>query len=223
MLSLKNIHKYDKEKLTHKPINKKRVFFGLFIVSLTFFGLGFVFGYDLYDKEQKNFEQSDVITREDLNPTKNKLWLDSTFKDYEERARLYLSRPIFEGTPLNGEMMSLCARNAYDSTGILVPVELALSQAQWESSMGREGRSPVNNPFNIGEHDSGTVLWFESTFDGVQSYYYWMSRTYLKCRSLERLLLNFVNCDGKRYAIKGYEENVSKQYRVIKNWLSEQL
>lgn len=222
MLSLKNIHKYDKKSLTHKPINKKRFFTLLLGMSLFFYVLGIFSGYNI-SQEQQKLTQKDVQTREDLNPTKNKGWVDSTFKDYEKRAQLYLDRPIFKGTPLNGKMMALCARNAFDSTGILVPVELALSQAQWESSMGREGRSPINNPFNIGEHDSGTVLWYNSTFEGVQAYYYWVSRTYLKCSTLERLLLNFVNCDGYRYAVEGYEENVSKQYRIIKKWLERQL
>jgi hypothetical protein len=171
----------------------------------------------------EQFESMHLSTRYDYEPIENEAWIDSTFSDYAKRADLYLSRPQWQGTPLNGEMMALCARNAYDSTGILLPVELALTQAQHESSMGRKGRSPKNNPFNVGEYDSGTVMWFDSTFDGVQEYYYQMVNNYLRCHTAEELLINFVNCSGYRYAKPGYEEHITPTYRKIKRWLDENM
>ena len=71
------------------------------------------------------------------------------FDDYEKRCQLYLDRVCFNGTPITGKLLKSCAKNTYDSTGIIVPLELALSQAQWESGMGLRGRSPKNNPYNI--------------------------------------------------------------------------
>ena len=82
--------------------------------------------------------------------------------------------------------------------------------------MGREGKSPTNNPFNIGEGDVRTTKWFNSTFEGTQAYYYYMCRNYLKCRSIDELFVNFVNCSGKRYASGDYELHVPNQYYVIK-------
>jgi hypothetical protein len=148
-------------------------------------------------------------------------WRDSVFTEYENKADLYLSRDEFEGTPIKGEMLALAAENAYDSTGILLPVELCLAQCQWESGMGLKGRSPKNNPFNIGEYDSGTVMWFDNTFEGVQAYYYFMTTNYLPCKSVDELFVNFTNCDGNRYASANYEEHVPKQYNFIVRWLGK--
>ena len=173
--------------------------------------------------------KADLINKEcyskyDLYPGGEEAWKDSVFTDYAKRAQLYLNRPTFKGTPMNGELMALAARNAYDSTGILLPVELALAQCQWESGMGREGRSPKNNPYNVGEHDKGTVMWFKSTFGGTQAYYYWMCRNYLSCRSLDELFANFVNCNGKRYATEpSYEQTIRNSYYNIKNWINKNI
>jgi len=198
----------------------------IFSACLMSFFFGTIMGTVKIKKNyQKNITYNNVsYSKHDLNPEYDAAWKDSVFADYEVRANIYLSRPKFQGTPLKGDMMALCARNAYDSIGILLPVELALSQAQWESSMGREGKSPKNNPFNIGEHDSGTVKYFKSTFDGTQAYYYWMCRTYLSCSTIDELFGNFVNCNGKRYATYPlYEERVRNQYYAIKNWINKNL
>lgn len=149
-------------------------------------------------------------------------WRDSTFTEYADKANLYLSREEFEGTPIKGEMLALAAENAYDSTGILLPVELCLAQCQWESGMGLKGKSPTNNPFNVGEYDSGTVMWFDNTFDGTQAYFYFMTTKYLSCSTISDLFKNFVNCNGKRYASGKYEEHVPQQYYFIVQWLEKE-
>lgn len=150
--------------------------------------------------------------------------LDSVFSQYEKRAEAWLSREVFKGSPIKASMLALAARNAYDSTGVFVPVELALAQAQWESGMGREGRSPDTNPFNIGEYDNGTVKWFKSTFEGVQAYYYQVSRTYLRCRTLDELFTSYVDCSGHRYAsTETYEETISNEYYHIKRWIDKSI
>lgn len=144
-------------------------------------------------------------------------WKDSVFKDYEDRAEIYLSK--IHNTPIEAGMLRLAAYNAYDSTGILLPVELAIAQAQIESSLGLKGRSPTNNPYNIGEYDNGTVIWFSSTFSGIQSYYYLMCKNYLKCKSVNTLLKSFRNCNGQRYASSNlYEKSVSSQMNSIKKY-----
>ncbi len=225
-----NIHKFNKNNLEYKKISNTKIYMSVITLCGLVFLLGIFIGFSIgvTEEKQDGFFGDDydgIVTKESLFPTKNKTWVDSTFKDYAVRANLYLSRPIFKGTPLNGDMMALAARNAYDSTGILLPVELALVQAQWESGMGREGKSPKNNPYNIGEFDeTTTVMWFNSTFDGVQKYYYTMCSEYLRCRTVEQLLVNFVNCGGLRYSPKdSYERHIHNDYVYIKRWINKNL
>lgn len=220
---------FNQKNLSYDRISQKQrliLILGIFSVCLITFFLGTLMGATKIKKEYQNNMSANSIahSKHDLNPEHDAAWKDSVFSDYAIRADLYLSRPKFQGTPLKGEMMALCARNAYDSTGVLLPVELALSQAQWESSMGREGKSPKNNPFNIGENDSGTVQWFNSTFGGTQAYYYYMCRNYLSCRTIDQLFGNFVNCNGHRYASSPtYEEHIRNQYYAIQKWIDNNL
>lgn len=217
---LPKLYKFDKNLLVYYKFSYKIPIMLILVYSLILSTCSYYNGYDksLTDVENMiyNFDKS----KESEFPTHNKVWEDSIFNDYEYRADLYLSRPLFNGTPLTGEMLSFCARNAYDSTGIIVPVELALAQAQYESSMGREGRSPIKNPFNVGEFDSGTVIWFSSTYKGVQKYYDLMVKDYLYCKTTEELLFDFTNCSGFRYAQSNYEINIGQQYYFVKKWLN---
>lgn len=148
-------------------------------------------------------------------------WKDSVFSDYEYRASIYLQK---FNTPIEPGMLKLAAYNTYDSTGILVPLELALAQAQLESSMGTKGRSPVNNPFNVGEYDNGTVIWFSSTFEGVQAYYYLIAKNYLRCKSINTLFKSFTNCNGYRYAsAPNYEIAISNQVNYISEYINNHI
>ena len=146
------------------------------------------------------------------------------FKKYEKDAQLYLDREHFKGTPLSGKLLRECAKKTYDSTGIIVPLELALSQAQWESGMGLKGRSPKNNPYNIGEWNTLgiTTMTFNSTKHGVQSYYNLIAKKYLKERSVKELFKDFIDLNGHRYASsKLYEKDISKQYYYIVRWIEK--
>jgi hypothetical protein len=222
-----NLYYYNSKNLRHEKLNKKQysIIFGwLLILMVSIFLLGIRIGLESNKKRIKDNNQAPTLTKSWSDPIKDKDWIDSVFTDYKIRAERYLKRPIFKGTPIRPEILTLCARNAYDSTGILLPVELALAQAQWESSMGLEGKSPKNNPYNVGETDNGTVKYFKSTFDGVQSYYYLMCNNYLRCKSVESLLIDFTNCNGRRYAsIETYESKMYQLYIGIKRWLDVEL
>lgn len=220
---------YNHKKLKIEEINKRHLTSiggWLLIFLLLTLLLGIKIGTHLHGKHLISVSQKEtnLITKESIYPIRNKEWVDSTFKDYNLRAKLYLSKPFFKESPIKPEILTLCARNAYDSTGILLPVELALAQAQWESSMGLEGKSPKNNPYNIGETDNGTVRYFKSTFAGIQAYYYVMCNNYLSCKKTEELLVNFVNCNGRRYASsETYETNMYNLYTNIKDWLNSRI
>jgi hypothetical protein len=164
-----------------------------------------------------NNSKVNCITDNQLLTIGSQEWKDSVFTDYKQRAEIYLQK--FPDTPIDAGMLKLAAYNAYDSTGILLPVELALAQGQLESTMGTKGRSPINNPYNVGEYDTKTVIWFDNTFAGIQAYYYLMCRDYLKCKSVNTLLKSFRNCNGNRYASKPtYETELARQMNYIKKY-----
>ena len=141
---------------------------------------------------------------------------DNFFNDYAIKAQAYLNRDTFRGTPITGQMLADAAKEAYQQTGRIVPLDLALSQAQFESSMGRTGRSPSTNPYNVGEFDEGTKQTFKDTASGVKAYYKLMANDYLKDRTAEQLMNNFVNYRGDRYASnKLYEKKLREQSGYI--------
>lgn len=147
------------------------------------------------------------------------------FDAYANVAQRYLNRldphtgqSLFRGTPLTGQMLANGAKQTYLQTGTIVPVELALSQAQIESSMGRTGRNPITNPFNVGEFDAGTTQKFQWPQNGVNAYYNLMANDYLKGRTADDLKKNFVNSKGLRYASNPkYESQVGDQMDFIRN------
>lgn len=139
---------------------------------------------------------------------------------YKNDAEDYLSRDMFKNSPLTAEHLATGAKTAFTQTGIAVPVELALAQGQFESMMGTKGRSPVNNPFNIGEFDEGTKMSFNNTQEGVNAYFRTMANDYLKGSNLDNLMSEFVNMDGNRYASDpDYEDKLSGQIEFIRKRL----
>lgn len=196
-----------------------RVIIMIFIFS---FAIGYLYG------RLKSYEKiieipvhvSDLYKYDYAIGDKN--WADSVFLIYEIRAKLYLNKGRFKNSPITPEILSTAAYNTYIKTGVIVPVELALAQAQIESSMGRKGRSPSSNPWNIGEWDDGTKSYFETTYDGAVAYYDLMAENYLKCRTLDELFIRFINCNGYRYASDPrYEVKVRNLYYSIKYWIDE--
>lgn len=221
---------YDKNTLSFKKAKPLHLLYQGIICVLLFVCFILLMGYLNKTKQIKNTTKEKrkisninyLSSKNFLYPKENDVWEDSVFNAYAKNAQLFLDMPSNKGTPLKGDMMALAARNAYDSTGILLPLELALSQAVWESSLGRKGRSPKNNPYNVGERDSGTTKWYNSTFEGVQEYYYWMCRNYLSCKTLNQLFADFTNCNNKRYASnENYETLIRNTYYNIKKWIKK--
>lgn len=156
------------------------------------------------------------------NDSENEFHLRKKFQEYAKMAQSYLNRPVFKDSPITGEILGMCAQITYDSTGILIPLELALSQAQWESGMGLRGLSPCTNPYNVGEFDDSTKLTYNDTFDGVLAYYKLIANDYLSNKKIDDLLNEFVNKNGYRYASNpSYEENVKNTYSYIKRWIAK--
>ncbi len=148
--------------------------------------------------------------------------MDINWEEYAKIAQRYLNRPVFAGTPLKGRTLSDAARMAFETYGVEVPVELALAQAQFETSMGRRGRNPKTNPFNVGEWNMGTKMRFPDTTYGTSAYYDLMARDYLNNKTLNDLLTNFVNTGGSRYATDPkYETKLKNQIEFIRRFLGK--
>ena len=146
--------------------------------------------------------------------------MEPDFQQYAEQADFYLKRDVFKGTPLTGQMLASGAQQAYLKTGVLVPVQLALAQGQIESGLGRKGRNPKTNPFNIGEYDNGTKIRFTDAQDGINAYFNTMATDYLSNKDMNTLLKSFTNTEGNRYASdKDYENKISSQIKFIDKFI----
>lgn len=105
-----------------------------------------------------------------------------------------------------------------------IPVELILAQGIHESHFGTKGRAArTNNIFNVGNTTPGDSLpmnhpdkskydhHFNTWDEGLDAYGKLISSRYLKGKSVDDLMSNFVNASGNRYAEnKDYEKNLSQ-------------
>lgn len=147
------------------------------------------------------------------------------WKSYEFWAQRYLDRPIFKGTPVSGKMMRNAAEAAYNGTGVVVPVDLALAQGQRETHFGLKGRKHKGtNPYNVGEQDNKTTMVFPTTEAGVQAYFNLIANDYLNDKSYDELKSRFVNKKGLRYATDPtYEDYIKSQTAYIQKWAEKVL
>ena len=150
---------------------------------------------------------------------------DTLFTEYQRRAAAYLSRPLFSGTPLTGEMLAHCAKLTWQKYGVVIPVELALAQAQLETRLGTGGRAGHRtNPYNIGEWDNATKLGFKTTELGVLAYYELLaSRYFTGGRTEDDLFIRFMDKEGYYYATAEYGPAVKEAFIYIKRWIDGEL
>ena len=144
---------------------------------------------------------------------------------YRNSADKYLARKEFKGTPITGDMMMNSAKNSYMKHGVIVPLNLALSQGQFETKFGTDssGRPNYrNNPFNVGEYDKKTVYKPKNTEEGIGRYFDLMAQDYLSDKDSDTLLKNFVNKKGYRYASDTeYEKKIGTQIKYINRYLAK--
>ena len=150
---------------------------------------------------------------------------DTLFTEYRLRATAYLSRPLFTGTPLTGEMLAECAKLTWQRWRIIIPVELALAQAQLETRLGTGGRAGHRtNPYNIGEWDNYSGAGFKTTELGVMAYYELLaSRYFTGGRTENDLFIQFIDKEGYYYATKEYGPAVKESYMYIKRWIDVEM
>tara|TARA_B110000211_G_C14065175_1_gene547355 strand:- start:1413 stop:2033 length:621 start_codon:yes stop_codon:yes gene_type:complete len=166
-----------------------------------------------------------------MNSSDNSKVIETSIEDgidwetYCKRGDIYLSRSRFKPSPISGDILSYCARETYNTYGVFIPVELALAQAQWESGMGLKGRSPKNNPCNLGEYSNKTVLRYKSTKEGMLAYYKLIATNYLDFgkKTIFDLFENkFKDVNGYMYAGSNtYGLRIKKQYQFIVKWIDD--
>lgn len=136
--------------------------------------------------------------------------IDSTY--YYEAKKILVS---FPKSKISAEDLYNSAVEVYAKDSIVVPYELAIAQAITESSLGNAGVGKHrNNPFSINSKKG--YLYFKTMADGVLAYYYFVSKKYLRCKSLSQLLNRFTNCQNKRYASdRLYEVKLKKRIKQL--------
>lgn len=127
------------------------------------------------------------------------------FSQYKNKADIYLAK--FPFSPIKSTYLASSAVSTYEKTGVLVPLELVLAQAKLESGLGKANSK---NLFGL------TVR--KSTQEEYIAYYYNLVATkYLWHGDLDRLLNNYVNKNGKRYAQSPtYEKALKKEIDKIR-------
>jgi len=139
----------------------------------------------------------------------------------------YLNRPAFKrggkkgfqfsGQELFESMKKFAGDNPQKQDFVEESLAGILSQIQFEA-LG--GRSPRNNPMNVGEFDEGTKMRFNSPQEGLSAYFDLMWNDYLPGADYKYKNLlgegKFVNKAGSRYASKpDYEKALSSQRQFI--------
>ena len=156
-------------------------------------------GKDETSKPEEIKQTSDKFTNLDLKTPEG-------FKKYERICQSFINDRN-PNAGITGRMMAECAKQNLSSG--YVPPELALSQLALEGGLSKDPKvRPVrtNNPFNVGNVDSGKNKYFNSKKDGVCAYYNLITTAYLSGgKSPEELIKNFINIKGNRYASAEYE------------------
>jgi predicted nucleotidyltransferase len=165
-----------------------------------------------------NFKDSDLskIKFNKENTNGSFTYLDLNTSEGYEQYKNICQKFINDRNPsagVSGEMMAECAKQNF-SKGY-VPPELALAQLATEGGLSSDPNSkPIRtqNPFNVGNVDSGQVKNMTNVESGVCAYYNLMTSNYLPGgKKAEDLVNNFVNTSGERYAAEKDYEGTLKQ------------
>lgn len=125
------------------------------------------------------------------------------FDMYTQICQKYIDK-VNPNAGITGEMLSTGAKMTMENYHKYIPPELVLGQLTLEGGLSKNPKSkPIrtNNPFNVGNVDSGAVRKFPTKQDGINQYFNLIARRYLtKGKSAKDLTLNFVNSNNNRYA-----------------------
>lgn len=158
------------------------------------------------------------------NEEQGSVSLDSDFQDYAQKAQTYISQ-IKPDSLITGEMLAKGAQEAFEKTGKVVPLQLALAQLVQEGFLAKGTKNKPQrtlNPFNVGNTDNGSTVTFKNLQSGVNKYYNLISKSYLSKKTPEELLSNFTNNKNNRYATDpNYEKQLKKHIKRINDTIAK--
>jgi len=148
-------------------------------------------------------------------------------KQYAKICQAFIDRRSSNLLNITGNMMARIAAEVYNATGKYVPPELALAQLAVEGGIGNDNENsrPIknNNPYNIGNVDTGRNRKFSSVSDAIRAYYELMATDYLSGQSPSSLLSNFVNVAGNRYASASEYESMLQSVVKSANKIAQEV
>lgn len=155
---------------------------------------------------------SSNLYSQDAEDTQTDIKTEAVGVEYYNEAKEILKK--YPKSKITAEDLYESAVKIYQDNGIIVPVKLAITQGILETGLGTMGVGKSrNNPYSIYGGKTKGYKYFNTLREGVESYYYLISSKYLKKKSIEKLLVNFVNTNNKRYASDvTYEKKLRKVF-----------
>ena len=143
------------------------------------------------------------------------------YDEYSNICQKYISSEN-PNAGITGQMMANGAKLAMEQYRKYIPPELALAQLTIEGGLSKNPNvKPIrtNNPFNVGNVDSGRVTQMTTKQDGINAYYTLISQKYLTGGKTAKDLINgFVNKNGQRYASdSNYETKLNQIASKVNN------
>lgn len=163
-----------------------------------------VFSINTYSQE--NVEKENI----EVSEKKNVLSIE-----YYNEAKEILKK--YPKSKITAEDLYQSAAKVYQESGIIVPVKLAISQGIMETGLGTMGVGKSrNNPYSIYSSKNKGYKNFTTLQKGIESYYYLISSNYLIKKTVDELLVKFVNKNNKRYASDlNYEKKIRKLFHSL--------
>lgn len=169
--------------------------------------------------KQKNIKSQDIKPFIDKNTSGNFINLDLNtnqgVKTYAKIAQAYINTKNKNLLNITGQNLATAAKKTFDKYNKFVPLELALAQLTLEGGFSNDPNSrPIrtNNPFNIGNVDSGGNIKYSNVQAAIDAYYDLIAKRYIgNGKSASDLVNNFVDIKGARYASStSYETQLNK-------------
>lgn len=183
---------------------KQKIFKFFIYTNLIIIGLVLVYGFTI----KKTLSNVNLVENEKELLFQKELFLKLIKDRSKERLVNEVKNYMYSISPkskLDPEYLTnLCIE--YDMDIVFV-----ISQGIVESHLGTKGKAfKTNSVWNVGTYDDGTILYrYKHPNNSIEPYLELLKRRYLKTKSIEQLLEDYTNDEGKRFAsAKNYEKYI---------------